>query len=116
MSDVDRPGTAARPLRVAIVGAGPAGFYAADQLFRQDGLVVEIDMFDRRSSNLSQRLYDEALACRMRPFADGVQGCPRLVRDLARSLGKQGSRPVSRVLRRFPLAEVAARDFHHIRT
>jgi ferredoxin--NADP+ reductase len=43
----DRPGTAARPLRVAIVGAGPTGFYAADHLFRQDGLVVEIDMFDR---------------------------------------------------------------------
>jgi ferredoxin--NADP+ reductase len=47
MSDVDRPGSAARPLRIAIVGAGPTGFYAADQLFRQDGLVVEIDMFDR---------------------------------------------------------------------
>jgi ferredoxin--NADP+ reductase len=41
------PGTTERPLRVAIVGAGPTGFYAADHLFRQDGLVVEIDMFDR---------------------------------------------------------------------
>src|SRR5262249_40616981 len=28
----------------------------------------EIQMFDRRSSNLSHRLYDETLACRMRPF------------------------------------------------
>ena len=46
-------------------------------------------MFDRRSINLSHRLYDEALACRMRPFADGVQGFPRMVRDVARSLGKQ---------------------------
>src|SRR6266545_3358265 len=43
----ERLGTAAHPLRVAIVGAGPTGFYAADQLLRQDGLVVEIDMFDR---------------------------------------------------------------------
>jgi ferredoxin--NADP+ reductase len=42
-----RPGTAERPLRVAIVGAGPAGYYAADQLLRQDGVVVEVDMFDR---------------------------------------------------------------------
>ncbi len=41
------PGTADRPLRVAIVGAGPAGYYVADQLLRQDGVVVEIDMFDR---------------------------------------------------------------------
>ena len=46
-------------------------------------------MFDRRSINLAHRLYDEALACRMRPFADGVQGFPRMVRDVAQSLGKQ---------------------------
>ena len=51
--------------------------------------LVELEMFDRRSLNLAHRLYDEALACRMRPFADGVQGFPRMVRDLARSLGKQ---------------------------
>jgi ferredoxin--NADP+ reductase len=42
-----RSGTESRPLRVAIVGAGPTGFYAADHLFRQQGLVVEVDMFDR---------------------------------------------------------------------
>lgn len=51
--------------------------------------LTEIEMFDRRSSTLSSRLYDEALACRMRPFADGLHGFPRLVRDLARSLDKQ---------------------------
>ncbi len=49
----------------------------------------EIEMFDRRSIDLSNRLYEEALACRMRPFADGVQGFPRMVRDVARSLGKE---------------------------
>jgi ferredoxin--NADP+ reductase len=42
-----RPGTEANPLRVALVGAGPAGYYAADQLLRQDGVVVEVDMIDR---------------------------------------------------------------------
>jgi ferredoxin--NADP+ reductase len=42
-----RLGTAARPLRVAIVGAGPTGYYAADHLLKQDGVVVEIDMLDR---------------------------------------------------------------------
>ena len=42
-----RPGTADRPLRVAIIGAGPAGFYAAEHLLRQDGVVVEVDLFDR---------------------------------------------------------------------
>jgi ferredoxin--NADP+ reductase len=40
-------GTEANPLRVAIVGAGPSGFYVADHLFRQRDLLVEVDMFDR---------------------------------------------------------------------
>ena len=42
-----RPGSEDAPLRVAVVGAGPTGYYAADHLFRQPGLVVEIDMYDR---------------------------------------------------------------------
>jgi ferredoxin/flavodoxin---NADP+ reductase len=40
-------GTTERPLRVAIVGAGPAGFYAAAALLEQKELVVEVDVFDR---------------------------------------------------------------------
>lgn len=35
------------PLRVAIIGAGPSAFYAAEQLLHQDGLDVRVDMFDR---------------------------------------------------------------------
>jgi two-component system sensor histidine kinase and response regulator WspE len=53
------------------------------------GRLLELEEFHRRSTSLSHRLYDEALACRMRPFADGVHGFPRMVRDLARDLGKQ---------------------------
>jgi ferredoxin--NADP+ reductase len=45
-----RPGTVAQPLRVAIVGAGPAGYYAADHLLRQEGLMVAVDLFDRLPS------------------------------------------------------------------
>ncbi len=41
------PGTGTTPLRVAVVGSGPAAFYAVDHFFRQAGLNVEIDMFDR---------------------------------------------------------------------
>src|SRR5262249_55982184 len=40
-------GTTERPLRVAIVGAGPAGFYAAEHLQRHEDVVVEVDMLDR---------------------------------------------------------------------
>lgn len=35
-----------RPLRVAIIGSGPAGFYAADALFKADR-AIEVDLFDR---------------------------------------------------------------------
>ncbi|HET6568865.1 MAG TPA: FAD-dependent oxidoreductase [Rhodothermales bacterium] len=42
-----KPGTSEDPLRVAIVGAGPAGFYAAEHLLRQDEITVEVDLFDR---------------------------------------------------------------------
>jgi two-component system sensor histidine kinase and response regulator WspE len=49
----------------------------------------ELDLYDRRSASLSNRLYLEVLRTRMRPFGDGVQRFPRMVRDLARNLGKQ---------------------------
>ncbi|UCC47607.1 MAG: FAD-dependent oxidoreductase [Gemmatimonadota bacterium] len=42
-----RPGTEAQPLRVAIIGSGPAGFYTAEKLLGQEGLVVQVDMYDR---------------------------------------------------------------------
>jgi ferredoxin--NADP+ reductase len=41
---------AARRLRVAIVGSGPSGFYAAESLFRHTDVVAEVDMFDRLPS------------------------------------------------------------------
>lgn len=50
--------------------------------------LIALDAFDRRSVNLSQQLYDEALACRMRPFADGTGGFARMVRDVGHALGK----------------------------
>jgi two-component system sensor histidine kinase and response regulator WspE len=51
--------------------------------------IDELDRFDHRSTNLAQQLYDEALQCRMRPFGDATHAYPRIVRDLARTLGKQ---------------------------
>jgi ferredoxin--NADP+ reductase len=40
-------GTPERPLRAAIVGSGPAGFYAAEHLLKRDDVALEVDMFDR---------------------------------------------------------------------
>lgn len=43
---MSQTGTPSNPLRVAIIGSGPSGFYAAEHLQKQD-IAVEIDMFDR---------------------------------------------------------------------
>ncbi|WP_395604054.1 hybrid sensor histidine kinase/response regulator [Pseudomonas sp. B21128] len=50
---------------------------------------AELDEFAWQASQRAQVLYDTALACRMRPFADVLSGQARMVRDLGRSLGKQ---------------------------
>ena len=49
----------------------------------------DLDEFGWQASQRAQLLYDTALACRMRPFADVLAGQARMVRDLGRSLGKQ---------------------------
>ena len=50
---------------------------------------AELDEFGWQSGQRAQLLYDTALACRMRPFADVLSGQARMVRDLGRELGKQ---------------------------
>jgi two-component system sensor histidine kinase and response regulator WspE len=50
---------------------------------------AELDEFAWQAGQRAQVLYDTALACRMRPFADVLAGQARMVRDLGRSLGKQ---------------------------
>ena len=50
---------------------------------------TDLDEFGWQASQRAQLLYDTALACRMRPFADVLTGQSRMVRDLGRSLNKQ---------------------------
>jgi diguanylate cyclase (GGDEF)-like protein len=51
--------------------------------------IEELDRYEARVTSTARRLHDEALTCRMRPFSDGVVAFPRLVRDVAQSLGKR---------------------------
>jgi two-component system sensor histidine kinase and response regulator WspE len=51
--------------------------------------MADLATFSHQSASLSARLYNEVIGSRMRPFADGLAELPRLVRDLARQLGKQ---------------------------
>jgi two-component system sensor histidine kinase and response regulator WspE len=49
----------------------------------------ELELYDQRSGSVARRLYDEAIACRMRPFGDRTGAFPRLVRDLGHELDKR---------------------------
>jgi ferredoxin/flavodoxin---NADP+ reductase len=40
-------GMSGRPLRIAIIGAGPAGLYAAEALLKQPDIVLTIDILNR---------------------------------------------------------------------
>ncbi len=51
--------------------------------------IEEFDLIARQLTDVADRLYREAIASRMHPFAEGVSGFPRLVRDLAKQLGKK---------------------------
>ena len=84
----------------AQAGPGGDGTIAADLILRAkaeaersgQALTENVDSFDdftRRSEDLAGRLHHEVIASRMRPISDGVRGFPRMVRDVARNLGKQ---------------------------
>ncbi len=54
-----------------------------------DNRLSDLEMFIRRHSSLSERLYGEVIDIRMRPLSEGVKGFARIVRDLGRDLGKK---------------------------
>ena len=78
------------------VGADPA-MARLEQLRRSmyaliDDSRAQIDglgEYSRRNVILSDKLYNEVLASRMRPLSDGITGFPRMVRDLAREAQKK---------------------------
>ena len=57
--------------------------------------MADIESYERRLLVGSASMVDEVLTLRMRPFRDGVQHFPRMVRDLARSLGKEAQLIIS---------------------
>jgi ferredoxin--NADP+ reductase len=44
---MSRIGTVENPVRVAIVGAGPSGFYAAEHILKDEATHAQVDLFDR---------------------------------------------------------------------
>ena len=53
------------------------------------GLSRMLESAFRRTEEVGERLYHEVIGSRMRPFGDATAGFPRLVRDVARMLGRQ---------------------------
>lgn len=43
----DKVGSEANPLRVAVVGSGPSGYYATEALLKQEELNIQVDLIDR---------------------------------------------------------------------
>lgn len=85
--------------------------------------ISSLDDFERRSTQLSTKLYNEVNGSRMRPFATAMTGFKRMVRDLARDLGKDvdleiagGETPVDRdVLERLkaPMTHLLRNSLDH---
>jgi two-component system sensor histidine kinase and response regulator WspE len=53
------------------------------------GEITDLELFSRNLEHLADKIYAEVVGIRMRPFSDGVHGFPRMVRDLAKGLGKR---------------------------
>ncbi len=69
-------------------------FYSATYTMNKilDLLVKHIDNFENfsmRMESVTERLYQEAVNTRMKPFSEGLYGFPRLVRDLSKKLNKE---------------------------
>lgn len=54
-----------------------------------DDQTKDFDDHATLAEDLNTRLYREVILSRMRPFSDGIHGLPRMVRDMARALGKK---------------------------
>lgn len=50
--------------------------------------INQLEEYDRRNCNLTQKLYNEVAGSRMQPFSEGAVGFKRMVRDLGRELSK----------------------------
>ena len=51
--------------------------------------IENFENFSRRLEMTSDRLYNEAVETRMKPFSEGLIGFPRFVRDVSKQLGKK---------------------------
>jgi two-component system sensor histidine kinase and response regulator WspE len=73
-----------------------AGSLLTDMQFKLDVcrkmLLQDMEVLEehaRHATTISHRLYKEVITSKMRPFMEGIRGFPRMVRDVAKELGKE---------------------------
>ncbi len=85
----DRAAAARRP-RAASASCWPAPRDRPPAAWRSlGGRIERLEDLARRGEDLAERLHHEVISSRLRPLIDGVRGFPRMVRDVARQLGKR---------------------------
>lgn len=67
----------------------------AETRHQTQGWIDEFTEYSRVAYDLNERIYQAASMTRLRPFRELVLGYPRMVRDLARQLGKRARLSVS---------------------
>jgi ferredoxin--NADP+ reductase len=75
-----RPGTPSSPLRVAVVGAGPAGFFLTERLLGREGVAVQVDLYERLPAPYGLVRY-------------GVAPDHEKIKNVTRSFDKVAARP-----------------------
>ncbi len=100
IDQVSRDLQSLKRLQRGLTGHSQGGLWdAAAQAPLREGLAQLGQLLDQhdqqladiasRAHFLTERLHQLVLRGRMRPFSEGIQGFPRLVRDVARQLGKE---------------------------
>lgn len=79
------------PAQATAVGAGLAELrhQVTDARHQTQAWIDEFSDYAREALDLNERIYQAASLTRLRPFRDLALGYPRMVRDLARQLGKR---------------------------
>ncbi len=99
-------GSEKRPLRVAIIGAGPSGFYAAGGLLQQSEYSVTVDMFDRLPAPYGLVRYGVA------PDHQKIKSVRASSTGLHPARGSASS-AISILALTSPAVEAALRPYHH---
>ncbi|MEQ8667550.1 MAG: hybrid sensor histidine kinase/response regulator [Pirellulales bacterium] len=86
LDKASKPNTSSNPLAAAAQELRELGL-KSQELLQEHSRRLERALW--RSERTATALYHQVVGSRMRPFKEGTQAFPRMIRDLSKSLGKQ---------------------------